>query len=319
MKKIILLALCFASVCVWGAEPLMLVKPGREVFVNFPSAILPDKAVTVFLPEPAVPLHQKYPVVYLLGVWPKDAPLAQEILEKSDQKAILVGLNVEEADLADPAKIVQFFSQELVPYIDTNYLTKDEPAFRAIAAYGPSGTKTAAALLARKQLFGRALLVNSGEEAISFAGADKDLRVLAAGNRAELTVLWQTLQEMGLPYGSQVALQMSNKASLFANLNLEYLFAKGADLAVDKLEGEITPKTLFITPQEQARADFRVTLENGMRFDYIPLDLRIAPPYLNWNAGLGVLHPVPGASAGKVKISVFVDKEKFEGKIKLKK
>ena len=319
MKKFFLFVFCLLPLCTWSAEPLMLVKPGREVFVNFPSAILPDKTVTVFLPEPSVPLHQRYPVVYLLGVWPKDAQTVAQILNNTEQKAILVGLSVEESDLENPTKIVQFFSQELVPYIDTNYLTKDEPVFRAIAARGKAGAKVVSALLARRQLFARVLLVDSGEDAVSFAGVNKQIRFLAAAEQPELAVLWKTFQEMGLKYGVQVALQITNNATLLKNLNLDYLFADDKDLEVDKLTGDITPKTLFIASTEQAQLHVRAILTNGMKFDYIPLDLRIAPLYLTWDVATGILHPLPGAGAGKVKISVSVDKAAFVGKIKLKK
>ena len=113
----------------------MLINPGRETFLNFPSAIMGnDKTVTVFLPEPAIPLHKRYPVVYLLGAIPKEAPLVQQCLDRSNQKAILVGINFTEQDLADTDKIAAFISRELVPYIDVNYMTKDEPAWRGVAA-----------------------------------------------------------------------------------------------------------------------------------------------------------------------------------------
>ena len=319
MKKFFFLLLALLPVGVWSAAPLMLVNPGRETFLNFPSAILPDKTVTVFLPEAAVPLKQKYPVVYMLGVWPKDAPVVQEVLDKSTQKAILVGLNVDEADLADSSKLVNFFSQELIPYIDTNYPTITEPSARAIAARGVAGTKVLAALLARKNLFGRAFVADSGLQPISFAGADKNLRVLASGPRAEVAVLWQTLSELGFSYGTRAAVLVRENANFLKELNLDYLFASAQDVEIDKIEGGVSPRMLFISPDQTAQLDVRVILNNGMSFDYIPLDLRLAPPYLSWDGVSGQLRPLPGATAGKVKITVFVDNLKFNTKIKLKK
>ena len=130
MKKLLfLLFLLFPTLAVCG-EPLLLIHPGRETFLNFPSASVGnDKTVTVFLPEPAVPLRGRYPVIYLLGAGPDDAQAAQEKLDGSARKAILVGVNFTDAELADTDKIATFFSRELVPYIDTNYPTVDEPAF----------------------------------------------------------------------------------------------------------------------------------------------------------------------------------------------
>ena len=84
MKKLLfLLFLLFPTLAVCG-EPLLLINPGRETFLNFPSASVGnDKTVTVFLPEPAVPLRGRYPVIYLLGAGPDDAQAAQEKLDGS--------------------------------------------------------------------------------------------------------------------------------------------------------------------------------------------------------------------------------------------
>ena len=297
----------------------MLINPGRETFINFPSSILPDKTVTVFLPEPAVPLRGKYPVVYLIGAIPKDAAAVQEFFARTDKKAILVGVNTTEEDLKNPAAVMAFFSRELIPYIDTNYPTFAEPAFRAVAARGEQGIRLLAALLTKKELFTRAFLLHSGTMPISFAGADENLRLLAAGTHEELAVLWQTLQESGRAYGTQVALRISEKIGLTEELDLDYLFAPQADVRPVKLEGSLQEKTLSIAAEQPVSFSVSVILENGMKFDYIPLSLRISPPYLDWNPLKGVLRPIPGAAAGKVKIGVIVDKLNFTAKIRLKK
>ncbi len=178
---------------------------------------------------------------------------------------------------------------------------------------------TFAGLLKRKQLFGRAFIVNSGTKAFSFAGSDPKLRVLATGKQNELAVLWQTLQETGKMYGPDVALQIADTNSLFDKLNLDYLFAPAEELSVVKAQGEVQPSTLFITPDEKAYLKITAILKNGMRFDYITLNLHLIPPYLSWNPAEGTLSPIAGATVGKVKISTFVDKVKFNTKIKLKK
>ena len=52
-----------------------MIKPFRETFLNFPSDTLGKDAlvVTVFLPEEKVPLRKDYPVLYVLGLGPKQA------------------------------------------------------------------------------------------------------------------------------------------------------------------------------------------------------------------------------------------------------
>ncbi len=320
MKKIFSLLFCLLAVGVWGGEPLMLVKPSREIFVNFPSAILPDKAVSVFLPEPAVPLRGKYPVVYILGAVPTDAPAAQDLLKRSVQKAILVGLNVTEADMVDTAKITAFFTRELIPYIDTNYPTLDQPQYRVLAASGTTGAKAVSALLTRKQLAFRAALLNSGTQPLILGGEVNTLRVLAGGTQSEIAAWTQNLQEKGLLFGPGFVTRFTQSRSIFDVLDLDYLFAPDAgDLRVDKLAGEVTPKTLYNTQTQAAHLALWAVLANGMRFEVVPVSLKLAPPYISWDSAQGTLTPVPGARPGTVKISAAVDNITFRTKIKLKK
>lgn len=319
MKKLFLFLGCFLTGVAFAAEPLMLIKPSREVFVNFPSAILPDKAVTVFLPEPSVPLTGKYPVVYILGAVPTDAPAAQEVLARAEKKAILVGLNVEDADMQDPARIVTFFTRELIPYIDTNYPTLSQPAYRMIAANGAQGAKVAAALLGRKKLFGGAAILHSGEQVPALSGMADTGRLLASGTRAEMAAWTAQLQEQGFVFGPGFLTRFTDKSSIFDMLDLDYLFAAPADLEVVKLNGEITPHALYATPKAHATLAVEAELANAMKADVVPLQLKMSPPYLEWEAATGHLEPLPGARPGKVKITLFVDKVTYKGKIKLKK
>ena len=297
----------------------MLVKPSREIFVNFPSAVLPDKAVSVFLPEPAIPLHQKYPVVYILGAVPTDAPQAQAVLDRSEQKALLVGLNVEEIDLSNPEKMVYFFQRELIPYIDTNYLTKDEPQFRVVAVQGAAGAKVAVALL-NKHLVQGAVILNGGNSVAFLTEQKPNVRVLLAGKQAELAAWSNYLQEgKKLVYGAGFVAQLTEAKSIFDVLNLDYLFAPAGEVELVKLSGTIIPNTISISASQAATLQISALLANGMYFDFIPLTLKQSPPFLNWDGASAKLTVLSGATAGKVKISTFVDNTLFTGVIRLKK
>lgn len=300
-------------------EPLLLINPSRETFVNFPSAILPDKTITVFLPEPSVPLHQKYPVVFLLGVTPKEASQVQDILTAAAQKAILVGINIEEKDLQDTAKLARFFAQDLIPYINTNYTTLEETSQRALAASGPAGLRAVSGLLAHKSLWARAVVVAPGTEPVAWAGAAADLRVLLLGNREQLSAQQVPLLESGRSYGTHFVTVISEENNVLAGVNLDYIFAQKEAVALKKIEGNIVPGEISLSQKETAVLNTTAWLENQMSFDFIPNSLRLSPPVITWQAGSGQLTPLPGASAGKVKISFVVDKVRFAAKIKLKK
>ncbi len=323
MKKIFFLTvLCGLGFSAFAAEsePLLLINPSRETFIHFPTAVLKQApTITVFLPEPAVPLRGHYPVVYLLGVGPKDAAAAQQALARASHKAILVGVQTEEKDWEDPQKISTFFGRELLPYIEVNYPTLDDPAFRAVAAQGPRYAQVLAALLQRRDSFARAAVLDGGETPLSLAGASAQLRMWVGGARAQAVVWQQTLLEQGLAYGPGFVLSLGEGKSLPEALDLDYLFAPAGELKVKKLRGEISADVLPLQTQTAATLALQAQLNGGKRFDYVPLTLRISPMYLQWDFALGTLRPLSGAQAGKIKISTQVDKADFKGKIRLKK
>ena len=320
MKKLFTLGALLLPVLAFCGEPLMLINPGRETFVNFPSALTDNsKTVTVMLPEPAVPLRGRYPVVYVLGIGPKDAQQAQAYMDAQQQKAIVVGIDFTEQELLDTQKVSAFVSRELVPYIDVNYPTLDDPSWRGVAASGTAGAKALAALLAKKNLFTRAVLLNGGTEPVSLAGADPSLRMLLAGDRSQAAVWQQTLEEMNLTYGKDFVTALGTPAGILEALDLDYLFARPDQLTVKKLTGEVSEKEISLAQDTPVSLSVQARLENGRLYDYVPLSLRMSPPYVSWDAAAGQLSPISGAVPGKVKISVFVDKKKFQTKIKLKK
>lgn len=319
MKKILFLFAAFLSLPAFCGEPLMLINPSRETFINFPSAALDsEKTVTVFLPEPAVPLKGRYPVVYLLGAVPKDAPAAEALLAASQRKALLVGVNFEENDYADVDKIVRFMTRELVPYINVNYSVFDDPSSRAVVSGGAASAKAAAALLAQKDVFARAVILNGGENPVSLEGAAESLRVLLAGERPQVFAWQQVLERKGLAYGPGFAAKLGASGLLEA-VNLDYLFAPAQQLTLKKLRGDLFPRVLTLGGGETASLSLSAALDNAMTFDYLPLAPKISPMYLDWNGKDGTLSVIPGAQPGKVKISVSAGKTGFLGKIKLKK
>ncbi len=323
MKKLLFLTVLFLlgfSAFAAESEPLLLINPSRETFIHFPTAVLEQApTVTVFLPEPAVPLRGRYPVVYLLGVGPKAAASAQQALARAQHKAILVGVQTEEKAWEDPEKISTFFGRELLPYIELNYPTIDHPTARGVAAQGAAYAKALAALLRRKDTFARAAVLDGGETPVSLAGASEQLRMWVGGARAQAVVWQQTLLEQGSSYGPGFVLRLEEGKSLPEALDLDYLFAPAAELKVKKLRGEIFPPALSVATQETTTLALHAQLSGGKQFDYVPLTLKLSPMYLQWDFAAGTLRPLSGAQPGKVKISAQVDKAVFKGQIKLKK
>ena len=321
MKKIYLALACvfIASLCSAQEDERMIINPGRETFVHFPSAVLGNKyTMTVFLPEKSVPLSKYYPVVYLLGAGPKQAQEAQAFLEK--YKALVVGINFEEADYKKDNRIAEFISRELMPYIDTNYLTLTRPENRVIAARGKSAAIVAAELFAKPNLFGGLSLAGAGDAVKNIQLPDGPARVFVAGTQSELALAQQTLEAAGLSYGTGFALAYAGRAAGWFNaLPLDYFFAPADKAALRRLSAKTDVSSLSLDSEDTALLTVTAVLKNGRKFAYVPVSLRVSPPYLDWDASRGALSVLPGAEAGTVQIRGGVDKTAFRTKIKLKK
>lgn len=320
MKKLLILILLLLSGTAFAAQPLMLINPFRETILHFPSSYLTqeDLVVTVFLPESSVPLSGKYPVIYALDLGPEQADEVKKLQDFYEQKMLLVGISLGENKESSVEKISSFISRELVPYITANYLTKDAPEYRALALWGEKRVELAADLLRKKDLFGALTLADMGKKTISLAGATQNLRTLLLATRQEIIVWQETLEDMAYLYGADFVTTITEEISLEKWLNADYLFANEETVRVQKLTGAVSPAKLTL-PEGKAYLALEAVLKNGAVFDYIPLSVRISPPYLHWNVSDATLDIISGAEAGKVKLSVFVDKVKFSTKIQLKK
>lgn len=300
-------------------EELMIIKPGRETFVHFPSAVLGNKhTLTVFLPESFVPLKGRYPLIVLLGAGPKQAQEAASYMEHN--KAIVAAVNFEESDYANQEQIVRFVSRELVPYLETNYPVLPGKEHRAIAAQGQAGAATALKLLALPGVFSRVALASPGKVWEAAVLPSVAFRAFVTGSQAELALAQQRLEKGGLLYGPGFAMEYtSSELPLFGALRVDYLFAPEAELAVVHFSAHVSGKELVLESADTVSLRVLARLKNGLTMDYVPASLRISPLFLKWDAPHGTLRALAGAYPGTVKIRPFVDKPSFVVKIKLKK
>lgn len=318
-KSLFLLLFCLCACAGFAQDSRMLVNPGRETFVNFPSNALGwIKTMTVFLPEESVPLKGTYPAVYVLGAGPKDAREVQAFLDASAQKAIIVGVDLSDKELKDVSKAVDFFAKELVPYIDTNYPTYAYPESRVIAGTGADYAAVAASLLSKPGLFNNGALLAPGTEAVK-GGLPTKLRLFLRGSTEELAAWQKYLDGKGFEYGRNFVYRLGDSRALADNLPLAYFFGAAKDTAVRKAEASVSAKTLALDDEAGVSFTVKTVLQNGLEFDCLPESLRLSPPYLSWDASKGRLFAVSGAEAGTVKIRGFADRAAFTAKIKLKK
>ena len=319
MKKLILPVLLLLGMNTSFAqeESRLLINPGRETFVHFPSTTLGSAyVVTFFLPENAVPLHENYPVIVMLGLTPKHAEHIKNFQQKN--KALVVGINFEEQDYEQHAdKIVAFLSRELLPYVDTNYLTKTGPENRLLAASGEGAARVALRVVQNPHLYGGLFLASPGEAWT--VNLLPPVRTLVAGNQRELALAQRFFEQSGKEYGPDFALRYLPQQEDWFAFNAAYLWAARQEVQLIKLDAAVAPSHLMLDNSQTAWLRVWAQLANGGLFHYIALQPRFSPPYLQWDPFTGALKALPGATAGRVVIRNGAGKLNFSVKIKLKK
>lgn len=323
MKKyVVILCSCLMAVSAFAqfqtAEPLLLINPGRETFINFPSNTLPGKTVTFFLPEEKVPLKGRYPVVYVLGAIPKDAQAAAQFIGRAEPKPLVVGINLTPEDLADAARVTRFFTQELIPYVDTNYSTLADASHRALIAAGTEGGVASFSLLYRHLLFSKALLLQADPALLNAMALPRDLRLIAVGERDSLAAFQALLEKARFRYGEHFVLREGEEEKPFEENPFAYWFADKKKVSIKKLDWNISPRK-FALSSSGAKVDIEARLKNGEKYNFYPPSLLISPPVLEWNAQTGKLSAISGAEPGRVKLTVKTPLKDFSAKITLKK
>lgn len=322
MKKLIFAAvflLLGAQTLFAQDEEIMIIKPGRETFAHFPSSVIGNRhTLTVFLPEPFIPLKGTYPLAVLLGATPKQAAEAEAFMKQN--KMIVAAVDFQDEDYADEQTIIRFITRELLPYLETNYPVLSGTENRVIAARGEAGAKMALALLNVPETFGGVALSSPENVWGKIPLPKKSFRAFVTGTQDELAPAQQALEAAGLSYGSDFALAYAQPQSAwFGALEAGYFFAPQNEVTLRRFSVQTSNKELPLGSGEESFVRILAHLKNGLTYDYVPPALRISPVYLYWNPQRGTLRVLSGAEAGTVKIRSVVDKPSFSFKIKLKK
>ncbi len=321
MKKYLLfinLLLCAVGAFAQKADSRIFTHPGRETFVYFPSQELgATNTVTFFLPETSVPLTQSYPVIVALGVVPKQAREVAAFQQKTP--AIVVGVNFEEQDYVPRAtQIERFLTRELLPYVDTNYLTKTGPENRLLAVQGKSAARIALRVAQNPNLFGALALFSPGDV---WENSDAPhVRTLVVGTQAELALAQKFLEQHGKTYGPDFALRYNAPDAVwFDGIDASYLWADKAQTQIKYARADVSASKISLAHPQEVFLRVWVVLANNSLFHYVPSRLRMSPPYLMWEPLRGALQVLPGSRPATVRVRNVVDKPEFSVKIRLKK
>ena len=278
-------------------EMRIFVKDGEEIITNFPS----DNLITapkIHIVLPSGIEQNRYPSIYIVSETELDKAAVEKLYPAFYGKYYFVTIRLEEGE----TKFAQFLTSELLPYIEINYAVSANVNEKTLIAKNSFALNYLANLKDVSAYLKNAALGFDYSSALPEIEAVSGLNLWAEGPIDNMAALHAVLAKQNLVYLKDFAYNIS-KESLAQNFaNLEFLFNK---------EGRKITKT---TPYQQFETldldkDFaslfwlNLKSKSGYALAYIPQDLRIAPPFLNWNKEQAAFDIISGASEGKIKVS----------------
>ena len=290
-------------------EMRIFVKDGEEVITNFPTDNL-NTTPKIHIVLPTGNERSRYPSIYIVSETELDKAAVEKLYPDFYGKYYFVTIKLEERE----NKFSQFLNSELLPYVEVNYFVSSTPQERTLIAKDSFALNYLANLKDISAYFKNAALGFDYSSPLPEIEAVSGLNLWAEGPVDNMASLHAILAAQNLVYLKDFAYNIS-KENLPQNFaNLEFLFNKESR------------KISKITPQQQFKIldlnkDFvslfwlNLKSKNGYNLAYIPQDMRIAPPLLNWNKEQASFNIISGANEGKIKIYGKTEfGKKFSGK-----
>jgi len=210
-------------------------------------------------------------------------------------------------------KFAQFLTSELLPYIEVNYSVLADGAQRTLIAKNSFALSYLADLKNISAYLKNAALGFDYSSPLPAIEAVSGINLWAEGPVDNMGALHAALAKQNLIYLEDFAYDIVTGGTKHFD-NLEFLFnKKGRKIT------KTTPYQQFVTLDldKDFASEFWLNLKakSGYNLAYIPQDVRIAPPFLNWNKEQASFNIIPGASAGKIKVD---GKTEFGKKFKAK-
>ena len=285
----------------------VFVKDGEEVITRFPSKYLENRPrISVFLPEGYAAAQGRYLSFYLLER--EGGP--QYALSDFSANPAMAGAVVIAVSMSGGGDVWAFLSRELLPYIDLNYKTDDMAQARALLGADDMGVKITEILAAPAGAsFKKAFIALYASMAMPRLAGDfaHDVKIAAAGALGNMARWQQLLESKNLKFAQNFVIAGAPcppteecKPKSWAAYDYGWLKESGAAVVAG-----IKPRlsAAKISPADTALLWLDIKFKGGFAASYIPAALKFAPPFLAWDAAAAELSVIPGASAGKVKIS----------------
>ena len=198
-------------------------------------------------------------------------------------------------------KFAQFLTSELLPYIEINYAVSSTSQDRTFVAKNSFALAYLADLKNISAYLKNAALGFDYSSPLPEIEAAKGINLWAEGPVDNMAALHAALAKQHLVYLKDFAYDIVTGGTKHFD-KLEFLFnKKGRKIS------KVTPyqqfDTLDLDKDYASLFWLNLKSKSGYNLAYIPQDLRIAPPLLNWNNEQAAFNIIPGATVGKIKVS----------------
>ncbi|MBO4707038.1 MAG: hypothetical protein J5594_00545 [Elusimicrobiaceae bacterium] len=321
--------LCAGGVCAQSAQQLLnqlnrapvktvkpkgemriFVKDGEEVITNFPSEnLLAAPKIHIVLPTENT--QSRYPSVYIISGEELDKEKIKEMYPDFYGKYYFVTVKLEEGE----NNFSTFLTKDLLPYMELNYAVLADGAQRTLIAKNSFALAYLADLKNISAYLKNAALgfeYSSPLPKIEVTG--NDLNLWADGPVDNIAALHASLAAQGLVYLENFAYNITSGKLAQGSANIDFLFNR-AGRKISKITPYQQFETLDLDKDYSSLFWLNLKAKSGYKLAYIPQDLRIAPPLLNWNKEQATFNIILGASEDKVKVS---GKTEFGKKFKAK-
>ncbi len=320
MKKLSLLFLFVIFSCAAFAQTVtahktvkddmrIFVKDGEEVITAFPSKYLKTNVkIGVILPKGYEKRQSQFPVVYILGqnlVSKKQIEDDFYFSKNNNPQAVFISVLMPARPISS-AEIAEFFTLELLPYFELNYKVSSSPKERILAASGPFAVKGLEIVASKGDYFKNLALVLFETTPLPSLSAllQDDIKVWAAGNLSNMIRLQTLLENNGLKFPVGFAYKFAapdKNKNLWAEINLKYLLnADSRKVKKAKAHSSLESFSLAAMPSAEVWVD--VLLSGGYEVNYVPAEIKSAPPFFNWDRSTAQLTPIYGADERTVTV-----------------
>ena len=301
-----------------GRAPVKTVKPkgemrifqkdGEEVLVNFPSNYLNNTPkIHVVFPSQT---YERRPSIYLISDNELDKSKIQEMYPDFFGKYFFITVMLEEGE----NNFSKFLTSELLPYIEVNYFVYSNPEERTLIAKNSFALDYLANLKNISYYLKNAAISFDYSSPMPAIEATTGLNLWAEGPVDNVAALHASLVKQNLVYLKDFAYNVTKNNNVSTSVNLNFLFNKdGRKITKTTIYQQF--KTLDLNKDFASLFWLNLKSKDGYNLAYIPQDVRIAPPLLNWNKEQATFNIISGASVGQIKID---GKTEFGKKFKAK-